>query len=81
MGLQKSQPHEVPWKSELNDCPVAIPARLIDGQGSAFHRIEMGLRIPETEKKFVTRKNPNGSVVERMMRAKGAPWKGLRLLC
>jgi hypothetical protein len=72
MRLQKAQTHKVTGKSELNDRSVAVPARLVDGQGSAFNRVEMGLRIPEAEQQLVARKNPNGSVVKRMMRAKGA---------
>ena len=59
MRLQKAQAHEITRKSELNDRPVAIPARLIDGECSGFHDIELAFRFADTEEQLVDHKIPN----------------------
>ena len=59
MRLQKAQTHEVTGKSELNHRSVAVPARLVDGQGSGFDDIELALRFTDTEEQLVDHKIPN----------------------
>ena len=68
MRLQKAQTHEITRKSELNDCSVAVAARLVDDKRSGFHRIEMGFRIANAEQQFVARKGFNCGAVERAVR-------------